>query len=273
MIIDVKSLVAKKKEEVKETISKYPENEVKLSIIQVGDNSASNSYIKGKLKDCEEVGIIGDLHKFDENVKPFSILKEIKKLNNDPTCYGIIVQLPLPKQFTKEWIEVLTNTIDRYKDVDGFRKDSPFTPCTPKGIMSIIDYLWEQIGGSTLNGVVACVIGRSEIVGKPTVNLLIDRGCTVVNCNSHTRDLDFWLDKANIIITATGSKDLLNMSRHVNWKEKIVIDVGINRDENGKLCGDCSKDLYDEVKWITPVPGGVGLMTRVSLLENVVQGL
>ena len=167
----------------------------------------------------------------------------------------------------------MTNTIDRYKDVDGFRKDSPFTPCTPKGIMSIIDYLWEQIGGTTLNGVVACVIGRSEIVGKPTVNLLIDRGCTVVNCNSHTRDLDFWLDKANIIITATGSKDILNMSRHVNWKEKIVIDVGINRDENGKLCGDCSRDLYDEVKWITPVPGGVGLMTRVSLLENVVQGL
>ena len=139
--------------------------------------------------------------------------------------------------------------------------------------MSIIDYLWEQIGGSTLNGVVACVIGRSEIVGKPTVNLLIDRGCTVVNCNSHTRDLDFWLDKANIIITATGSKDLLNMSRYVHWKEKIIIDVGINRDENGKLCGDCSRDLYDEVKWITPVPGGVGLMTRVSLLENVVQGL
>ena len=273
MVIDVKSLVAKKKAEIKETVSKYPENSIKLSIIQVGDNPASNSYVKGKLKDCEEVGIVGDLHKFDEDVKPFKILTEIEKLNNDPTCYGIIVQLPLPKQFNKAWIQALTNKIDKHKDVDGFRKDSPFIPCTPKGIMSIIDYLWEQIGCSTLNGVVACVIGRSEIVGKPTVNLLIDRGCTVINCNSHTRDLDFWLDKANIIVTATGSRDILNMSRKVHWKEKIIIDVGINRDENGKLCGDCSRDLYDEVKWITPVPGGVGLMTRVSLLENVVNFL
>lgn len=271
-MIDVKALVAQKKKEIKVTVEKYPENSIKLSIIQVGDNPASNAYVKGKLKDCAEVGIVGDLHKFDKDVNPIEVYDLVKKLNKDSECRGIIVQLPLPKQFTKEWQTIITDAIDMMKDVDGFKRGSIYTPCTPKGIMSILDNVYELLGGS-MQGITACVIGRSAIVGKPTVDLLIDRGCTVISCNSHTRDLDKWLDQASIIVCAVGKKGFLSMKNKVFWSGKIIIDVGINRDENGKLCGDCSRDLYEETKWITPVPNGVGLMTRVSLLENVVEYL
>ena len=269
-MIDVKALVAKKKEQIKATVQKYPENSIKLSIIQVGDNPASNAYVKGKLKDCAEVGIIGELHKFDEDVAPVDIYNLVKKLNKDSNCRGIIVQLPLPKQFTKEWQAVITDAIDMMKDVDGFKRGSIYTPCTPKGIMSILDSVF---GTDKLNGVTACVIGRSAIVGKPTVDLLIDKGCTVISCNSHTKDLDKWLRESSIIITAVGKPNFLSLDNTVSWRNKIVIDVGINRDEDGKLCGDCSKELYEIIDQITPVPSGVGLMTRVSLLENVVEYL
>ena len=272
-MIDVKAIVARKKEEVKATVQKYPENSIKLSIIQVGDNPASNAYVKGKLKDCAEVGIVGELHKFEENVAPVDIYKLVKKLNADANCRGIIVQLPLPKQFTKEWQAVINDAIDMMKDVDGFKRGSIYTPCTPKGIMSILDDICEQLECDTLAGTTVCVIGRSEIVGKPTVNLLIDSGCTVINCNSHTKDLDKWLRESSIIITAVGKPNFLSLDNTVSWRDKIVIDVGINRDEDGKLCGDCSRELYYKTDWITPVPNGVGLMTRVSLLENVVEFL
>lgn len=271
-MIDVKALVTQKKKEIKTTVEKYPKNSIKLSIIQVGDNPASNAYVKGKLKDCAEVGIVGDLYKFDKDVNPIEVYDLVKKLNKDSECRGIIVQLPLPKQFTKEWQTIITDAIDMMKDVDGFKRGSIYTPCTPKGIMSILDNVYELLGGS-MQGITACVIGRSAIVGKPTVDLLIDRGCTVISCNSHTRDLDKWLDQASIIVCAVGKRDFLSMKNKVFWSGKIIIDVGINRDENGKLCGDCSRDLYEETKWITPVPNGVGLMTRVSLLENVVEYL
>lgn len=272
-MIDVKAIVAQKKEEIKLTVQKYPENSIKLSIIQVGDNPASNAYVKGKLKDCTEVGIVGDLHKFEENVDPLDIYNLVKKLNNDSNCRGIIVQLPLPKQFTKEWQILINDAIDMMKDVDGFKRGSIYTSCTPKGIMSILDNVCKQLEIDSLQGITTCVIGRSAIVGKPTVDLLIDRGCTVISCNSHTKDLDKWLDQASIIVCAVGKKDFLSLKNKVHWADKIVIDVGINRDEDGKLCGDCSRDLYDEIDLITPVPSGVGLMTRVSLLENVVEFL
>lgn len=270
-MIDVKSIVNSKKEEIKKVVSKYPKGSIKLSIVQVGDNPASNAYVKGKLKDCKEVGIVGDLHKFDESVKPIVVLELIKQLNKDSECAGIIVQLPLPEQFTKEWQELIINEIDVYKDVDGFKQNSPYIPCTPKGVMSILEQVMAQRKLANLNGQVACVIGRSDIVGKPMVKLLIERGCTVISCNSHTKNLENWLNQADIIITAVGKRKLLNPNQNVQWRDKIVIDVGINRDENGKLCGDCSKELYNIVDLITPVPGGVGLMTRVSLLENVVE--
>lgn len=270
-MIDVKKIVADKKEAIKKIVNNYPPDTIKLSIIQVGDNPASNSYIKGKLKDCAEVGIVGDLHKLREDVHPSEVLDLIRELNKDESCKGIIVQLPLPEQFTEEWKKAIFNSISINKDVDGFRVESPFTPCTPKGVLTIIDNVLEELEVDTLNGAVACIIGRSEIVGKPMVNLLIDRGCTVINCNSHTKDLDNWLREASIIVTAVGKPNFLSLDNNVQWKSKIVIDVGINRDEKGKLCGDCSPELYEYVKFITPVPNGVGLTTRLSLLENTVK--
>ena len=270
-MIDVKKIVADKKEEIKKIVNNYPPDTIKLSIIQVGDNPASNSYIKGKLKDCAEVGIVGDLHKLEENIHPSKVLDLIKELNEDEICKGIIVQLPLPEQFTDEWKQIIFNTISINKDVDGFRAESPFMPCTPKGILTIIDEVLEELEVDTLNGAVACVIGRSEIVGKPMVNLLIDRGCTVISCNSHTKDLDKWLDESSIIITAVGKPNFLSFNNCVNWKNKIVIDVGINKNEEGKICGDCSSEFYDCMRFITPVPNGVGLTTRLSLLENTVK--
>lgn len=270
-MIDVKKIVADKKEAIKKIVNNYPPDSIKLSIIQVGDNPASNSYIKGKLKDCAEVGIVGDLHKLPEDIHPNEVLDLIRELNKDESCKGIIVQLPLPVQFTEEWKKVIFNTIALNKDVDGFRVESPFIPCTPKGVLTIIDEVMEQLKVDTLNGIVACVIGRSEIVGKPLVNLLIDRGCTVINCNSHTKDLDKWLRESSIIITAVGKPDFLSLDNAVAWKHKIVIDVGINRNKEGKLCGDCSPELYSYMEFITPVPNGVGLTTRLSLLENTVK--
>lgn len=272
-MIDVKKIVADKKEEIKKIVKNYLPDIIKLSIIQVGDNPASNSYIKGKLKDCAEVGIVGDLHKLKEDIHPSEVLGLIQELNKDEDCKGIIVQLPLPKQFTDEWKKLIFNTISLNKDVDGFRAESPFTPCTPKGVLTIIDEVMELLEVDTLNGAVACIIGRSEIVGKPLVNLLIDRGCTVISCNSHTVDLDKWLREASIIITAVGKPNFLSLDNTVSWKNKIVIDVGINRNEDGKLCGDCSPELYSYMGFITPVPNGVGLTTRLSLLENTVEFL
>lgn len=272
-MIDVKKIVADKKEAIKTIVRNYPPDTIKLSIIQVGDNPASNSYIKGKLKDCAEVGIVGDLHKLPEDIHPSKVLNLIRELNKDENCKGIIVQLPLPEQFTSEWKNIIFNSISINKDVDGFRKDSPFIPCTPKGVLTIIDEVMEELEANTLNGTVACVIGRSKIVGKPLVNLLIDRGCTVISCNSHTQDLDKWIRESNIIITSVGKPNFLSLENAVKWTNKIVIDVGINRNEDNKLCGDCSPELYNYMKFITPVPNGVGLTTRLSLLENTIKFL
>ena len=270
-MIDVKKLVEERKNLIKESVSNYLPKTVKLSVIQVGNNPASNAYIKGKMKDCAEVGVIGDLHKLDEHIDPNEVLKLITQLNKDEECHGIILQLPLPEQFTSKWKDVLFKSIAWEKDVDGFRKESGFIPCTPMGIMTILNHVKEQKGIKSFNGMTACVIGRSDLVGKPMVNLLIESGCTVVSCNSHTVDIDKWIDSCDIIVCAVGKANFLSLKNKVNWANKIVIDVGINRNEEGKLCGDCSHELYDCVEYITPVPGGVGLTTRLSLLENTIK--
>lgn len=278
-MINVKAIVAERKQKIKDFVSNY-KTPIKLAIIQVGDNPASNSYIKGKLKDCEEVGMEGILFKYDEDIPPIVILHLIKDLNIKYNYKGIIVQLPLPPQFTQQWQDRIFNAIAPEKDVDGFRADTMFTPCTPKGVVTILDkVLWDREGDSNnpnanlYNGKVACVIGRSEIVGKPMAKLLIEKGCTVISCNSHTKDLDRWLQQSDIIISAVGKPYFLSTDNFVNWEDKIIIDVGINHNAEGKLCGDCSGSLQDKTDYITPVPGGVGLSTRLSLLENIVQGI
>lgn len=272
-MIDVKGMANEQKAAVRAVTDRYPKGSIRLAVIQVGDDPASSVYIRGKLKDCLETGIEGEHFHFPADADAREILDLIEKKNAEEACKGILVQLPLPKQFSKETQQKILGAISVEKDVDGFRGESRHLPCTPRGILYILDAVAQKRGWASLEGKVACVIGRSQIVGKPMANLLIERGCTVISCNSHTADLDRWLSQSDIIVSAVGRADFLTLDRKVDYAGKIIIDVGINRDAEGKLCGDCSRALYDVVEDITPVPGGVGLMTRSSLMENVVDGL
>lgn len=236
-----------------------------LSIIQVGDDQASNAYIRGKIKDCEEVGIRYIVQKLSEDVSEENLLYNIELASC--VADGIIVQLPLPRHINVTHVK---NAIPKEKDVDGFRRDSLFECCTPKGIIDWLDFNEYELCGKN-----AVVLGRSKIVGKPLVNMLIDRGTTVTCCNSHT-DLFLeseLLNKADIVISAIGKAKFLNWM-YFGTDCDVVIDVGINRDENGKLCGDVDRDSIEKLKdgiYVTPVPGGVGLLTRVTLLKNIVE--
>lgn len=237
-----------------------------LAIIQVGDNQASNSYVKGKIKDCEEVGIRCIVSKLDKAIEEHELLYRIELT----TCVadGIIVQLPLPKHINVEHVK---NAIPKEKDVDGFRQDSKFDCCTPKGIID-----WLYFNGYDVCGKNVVVLGRSEIVGKPLVNMLIDRGATVTCCNSHTDygyETQITNNDADVIVSAIGKAKFLDWA-DIGSDCEIVIDVGINRDDAGKLCGDVNRESVEKLRsdtYVTPVPGGVGLLTRVSLLKNVVE--
>ena len=277
IFIDCKEIATEIKSELKQFVNNNKMSGTILAIIQVGDNPASNSYIKGKLKDCEEVGIQGQLFKFEEDCTTGEILKTIEMLNNLEACRGIIVQLPLPAHLDKY---LLLNSIADEKDVDGFKPTSNFTPCTPKGILTILNKL-----DVNLSGKVVCVVGKGETVGKPLVPLLMEKGATVISCNSKTKDLSLWASNCDILISCVGKKDIINLDLFECYSDSyhgdgydmpsIIVDVGINRDENGKLCGDCEKSLAtvnSNLKYITSVPGGVGLLTRVSLLENTIHG-
>lgn len=259
-MIDCKTIAAERKKYLKEYVEQNNKN-LCLMVIQVGNDPASNSYIRGKRQDCEEVGI-EFLHKrFDISVTTEEIIRVIKAANFSPLVNGIIVQLPLPPHLDKDSI---LNAVADSKDVDGFKYNSGFTPCTPKGVMTILDHLNYDVDGK-----LCCVIGRGE-VGKPMVDLLTKHNATVLWCNSHTKafDLEGYILTADVIISATGKPQLIKKIRD----DQIVIDVGICRGNDDKLCGDVDKSCYGEQMLITPVPGGVGLMTRVALLENLVYG-
>lgn len=262
-----KEYVIERKQQIKEQVTTF-ERKPKLCVIQVGDNPASSSYIKGKRKDCEEVGIdfehIHIENIDDENVNNDYIRNIIKEKNKDENVDGLLLQLPLPNKFN----EPLEQEIDKEKDVDGFRKDSEFIPCTPKGI---IDYLINN--NVELCGKVCVVVGRSNIVGKPLVQLLIDKGATVISCNSKTpiEKLKKYSRECDIFVSAIGKANYFTSEFfNLDNKKQILIDVGINRNEQGKLCGDIM-ELVKVNPLSTPVPNGVGLFTRVSLLENTIQ--
>ena len=258
-MISCKEYVDIKKKELKEKISKL-ENKPRLCVIQVGDNPASTSYINGKKKDCAEVGIECEHIKLPEDITQRTLEAHIK-LQAALLCNsGIIVQLPLPKHIDAERIEKL---IPKEKDVDGFRVDSSFNPCTPQGIID-----WLKYNNYDFVGKYIVVLGRSKIVGKPLVNMLIDEGATVTCCNSHTTFAWEMTKDADVVISAIGKPKYINRKYFTN--QTVVVDVGINRDENGKLCGDVDVDKLSELDnvYVTPVPGGVGLLTRYTLLEN-----
>ncbi len=257
----IKEYVAFRKEQLKEEINAMEKKPV-LSIITVGDDPASEAYVRGKKKDAAEVGIEALHTVFPADISEEEVLNLIIKQNNDPSINGIIVQLPLPKHIS---VEKINATISPKKDVDGFTLGSHFDPCTPKGI---INYLTNE--GFPFTGKNAVVVGRSEIVGKPMARMLLNKNCNVVQLHSKTsrEDKEFYFAHADLIVSAIGRMFIWDET-FTYKNDAYLIDVGINRGEDGHLHGDFIPNL--PVKLQTPVPGGVGLLTRLALLENLLE--
>ena len=257
----IKNYVDTRKAEIKSKVDNMS-TKPKLLIIQVGDNFASNKYVAGKEKDCQEVGIECKVAKLEETIEEESLLDYIRAFEN--RYDGIIVQLPLPKHIN---VNNVVKTLPISVDVDGFKAESDFIPCTPLGVYNILMDVCKE--DKMLDGKNVVILGRSDIVGKPMTNLLIEKtNATVTVCNSHTKNMDELTFNADIIISAIGKAKLVSHAK----PNSIVIDVGINMDENGKMCGDINwESMPEDLRFITPVPGGVGLLTRLSLLENVIK--
>lgn len=260
MIIDCKSIAQDIKNKIKNIIAEDDYAPI-LHIYQVGDNLASNAYIKGKLRDCEEVGIEANLIKLPENITEDELNNKILEDYNWEDVDGIIVQLPLPKHINPKNIRIPDAV-----DVDGFNSTSEFQPCTPLGVMKIFDAIDYDLDGKNV-----LVCGQSDIVGRPLVDMLIKRHCNVISVNSSGSFMKctaLAMDMVDVIISAVGKRNFIT-SFGIDRVE-VCIDVGINYDENGKQHGDCSDAVYnmDGIK-VTPRIGGVGLMTRAMLLYNV----
>lgn len=277
------------KNEVKNFYDKY-HSIPGLAVVQVGDNQASSVYVRNKHNACREIGMVSYEVHLPENISERDLLHEIELLNNDIAVDGILVQLPLPKHINEETI---INSINPLKDVDAFHPinvgkimvgNYNFLPCTPAGIMTLLNYYNVEIQGKKV-----LVIGRSNIVGKPMVHLMLEKNATVIVAHSKTRkdDLLRLFATSDIVVSATGVRNIIDEDdawqyfkdyRHDFYKDfsvmnnRVIIDVGINRDENGKLCGDLSEEFkakYSE--YYTPVPGGVGPMTITTLLKNTLK--
>ncbi len=243
-----------------------------LAVILVGDNPASQVYVRNKVKACEEAGLHSVLEKYDATMTEAELLARVEALNNDPAIHGILVQLPLPAHLDDhKVIEAISPT----KDVDGFHVASAgalmvgepgFKACTPYGCMKML----ESIGMGNLRGKHAVVIGRSNIVGKPMAMMLLQANATVTVCHSGTADLAFHTRQADVVVAAVGKRNVLTAD--MVKPGAVVIDVGMNRNDEGKLCGDVDYEgVKDVAGWITPVPGGVGPMTITMLLVSTVE--
>ncbi|MGF9975308.1 bifunctional methylenetetrahydrofolate dehydrogenase/methenyltetrahydrofolate cyclohydrolase FolD [Viridibacillus arvi] len=242
-----------------------------LAVILVGDNPASKTYVSNKQKSCEQMGIYSELIELSEDISEETLLSEIDKLNADTAIDGILVQLPLPKHIDEQNVIA---AISPEKDVDGFHPESvgkmmlgqpTYLPCTPFGVMKLLEYANIDVAGKH-----AVIIGRSHIVGVPMGQLLLQKDATVTYCHSKTPNLAAMTTQADILVVATGRAKMIG-AEHVK-EGAVVIDVGINRDENNKLCGDVDLDsVIDKVSAITPVPKGVGPMTITMLLFNTLQ--
>lgn len=260
MIIDCRSIAQDIKDKIKNIIAEDDYAPI-LHIYQVGDNLASNAYIRGKLRDCEEVGIEAELIKLPEEITEDGLNDKIQEDYNYENVDGIIVQLPLPKHINPKNI-----CIPDELDVDGFNSTSPFQPCTPLGVMKIFDSI-----GYNLDGKNVLVCGQSDIVGRPLVDMLIKRHCNVISVNSTgtpMKDTALEMRMVDVVISAVGKRDFIT-TRGLDRVE-VCIDVGINYDKNGKQHGDCADAVYEmENIKVTPRIGGVGIMTRAMLLYNV----
>lgn len=232
-----------------------------LVIVQVGEDAASNAYVKGKIADCAELGVWCSHIHLQEDIDYTTAAEMIQALNADKKVGGIIVQLPLPKRLTS-----LPSLIAPEKDIDGLVYGSHFTPCTAKAVMKLIDWLNYDLTGKTV-----VIIGRSRLVGRPLIDLMLARNATVVSCNSHTEALVRLVRMGDVVVSATGVKGLVDAD--MVSSDALVIDVGISRGKDGKLYGDCDRGLYKCVEKITPVPKGVGLLTRCALIDNFLDGV
>ena len=272
-IISGTEISAKKRREIKEKVFKYRENggHIGLAVIIVGDDGASKIYVRNKRCACEEVGIESFEYALSENTSESELLELISKLNSDPRVNGILCQLPLPSHINEKNV---INAIDPKKDVDAFHPintgriltgDYGFLPCTPAGV---IEMLKEK--NIPIEGRHCVIVGRSNIVGKPLAMMFLKENATVTVCHSKTKDLKAETLRADILVAATGKAHLITADMVKSGA--VVIDVGINRDENGKLCGDVLfSDVEKKASYITPVPGGVGPMTITMLLENTLK--
>ena len=271
--IDGKAIGQEIRNELKEEVSSLVAQGVQpgLAVILVGENSASETYVKNKEKSSKEAGMKSVLTKLPETVSEEDLLAEVEKLNQDDTIDGILVQLPLPKHIDENKV---IRAISPEKDVDGFHPmnvgkmligQETFLPCTPYGIMQLLERSNVDISGKH-----AVIIGRSNIVGKPMGQLLLQKDATVTYCHSRTDDLKKFTLQADILIVAIGMAKFIT-GDYIK-EGAVVIDVGMNRDENGKLCGDVDYESAEkQASAITPVPGGVGPMTITMLLKNTVE--
>ena len=269
-IIDGKAVSAQVKEDIRIETEKLKAQgiEIGLAVVIVGNDPASQVYVRNKEKACEAVGFNSYKYALPEETTEQELLALVDKLNNDDKVDGILVQLPLPKHLDDKMI---INNIRPDKDVDAFHPvnvgkimigDYSFLPCTPAGVMELIKSTGTQIEGKE-----CVVIGRSNIVGKPQAMLLLHQSGTVTICHSKTKDLKAVASRADILVAAVGRAKMITAD-YVK-QGAVVIDVGMNRDENGKLCGDVDfESVKDKASYITPVPGGVGPMTIAMLMKN-----
>lgn len=272
-IIDGKALASRIREELRAEVDRLKASGINtgLAVVLVGSSPASKVYVSAKAKACGEVGINSFQHNLPEDARQEKLISLIQRLNSDPSVHGMLVQLPLPPHIDEE---AVIEAISPVKDVDGFH---PFNagrlfigrpalqPCTPLGIMKLLEY-----EGIEVNGKSAVVIGRSNIVGKPAAVMLLQRHATVTICHSKTKDLMGIARQADILIVAIGRQKMVKGE----WIKDgaVVIDVGVNRLNNGRLAGDVDfEDVKERASFITPVPGGVGPMTIAMLLSNTVE--
>lgn len=255
----IKDYVETKKAALKEELKG---NNLKAVVVQVGSVEASNRYVRNKINDLEFVGIKTELIKLPETVSEEALLLTLKALNSDETVTGYLVQLPLPKHISEEKVNL---AIDPVKDIDGFHPLSKTVAATPLGAYTYLKDMNYNFSGKN-----AVIIGRSNIVGRPMHKLLLDANMnvTVLHTKTSEEDKRFYLEHADLIIVAAGKAGVLNKSYKLK-ETTVVMDVGINFDENGKLIGDCEPNL--PVAFQSPVPGGCGLLTRLAVIENLIK--
>jgi methylenetetrahydrofolate dehydrogenase (NADP+) / methenyltetrahydrofolate cyclohydrolase len=272
-IIDGKVVSADVKSRVKKAVDELKDVGVQpcLATVLVGDDPASATYVGSKQKDAKEVGIATRDHRLAASFKQSELVELVQLLNNDPAVHGVLVQLPLPKHINEF---AIINTLSPLKDVDGL---TPYNagmlqngmallkPCTPSGVMELLDYYKIDVCGMD-----AVIVNRSNLVGKPLAFMLLEKDVTVTVCHSRTKSLNEKLRNADLVVTAVGNRQRFTLTADMVKEGAVVIDVGTAR-LSGKLAGDADFDsVREKASWITPVPGGVGLMTRAMLLKNTV---